>query len=96
MPPSPEFGNISGEIGEPEVAEYFEAEQLCGSNGNIRIATEVPVNLDTERKRADEQGKSVVVGIVAKALFHYGCKGIGNHHLFEHPPKNQPAALHCL
>ncbi len=48
MPPAPELGNISREVGECEILHEIESKEAGASNGNVRVAGEVTVDLEGE------------------------------------------------
>ena len=48
MPAAPELGNVAAEIGVGEVAAQADSEELGGTDGDIAVACEVAVNLESE------------------------------------------------
>ena len=50
MPPAPELGYIATEIRVIEVAQQFDTEKFGCSDGDVRIAGEIAVDLECEEK----------------------------------------------
>ncbi len=56
VPAAPEFGGASGNIGIVEVFREFESEHFSQTDGHVRVAGEIKINLQRVRQRAEPGG----------------------------------------
>ena len=50
MPTTPEFRDVSREIGIVEILAQFEPEKACTADSDIRIPTEIAIDLECEEE----------------------------------------------
>ena len=68
VPATPEFGDVTGEVGDVEVAHETHAEEFRRTDGDVGVAREVTVDLEREEQGADNQFSTAFGGIVRKNL----------------------------
>ena len=90
MPSTPELRDVAAEIRHVEVAHQLDAEQLGRTDGDVRVAREVAVNLESEEDGGKEQSASALLGVSRKHLVNIHSAIIGHHNLLEQAPKNLP------
>src|SRR5690554_4113992 len=96
VPAPPKFRHVAREVGEGKVLHQGKAKQACRTNGNVRVAREVPVDVKGKKHRTQKQHTARVVGrSVEKHIGKLGCV-VGNHHLFKQAPKNLSQAIYRL
>ena len=60
VPPAPELGDVATEVGYVEVAHQLDPEELRRSDGDVGVAREVAVDLESEEDGGEEQGASAL------------------------------------
>ena len=93
VPATPELGDVTGEVGDVEVAHETHAEEFRRTDGDVGVAREVTVDLKREEQGADNQFSTAFGGIVRKNLVAGGGASVGDDHLFEKSPKNLAHAI---
>ena len=96
VPTPPEFGDIPAEIRDVEVPHQLDTEQLGCADGNIRIAGEVPVDLEGKKDGGQQQRAAALRLVGGKHLVHEDGAVIGNDHLLEQAPENLPQPVDTL
>jgi len=62
MPTSPEFSDVSGEIGESEVSQQLDAKEPSRSQRDVRITGEIAIDLNGKEKRAQNERATRIIG----------------------------------
>ena len=91
MPPSPEFGDAAGNIGIIKILQKVEAEHPAQTDGHIRIARKVKIDLEgisqqPQPGRQHRHGGGLHTGYALP----YPADGIGQQHLFAHTRREAP------
>ena len=60
VPPAPELGDVAAEIRHVEVAHQLDPEKLRRSDGDVRVAREVAVNLESEEDGREQKRASAL------------------------------------
>ena len=60
VPPAPELGDVATEVGHVEVAHQLDPEKLRRSDGDVGVAREVAIDLESEEDGSKEQGTSAL------------------------------------
>ena len=55
VPAAPELGDVAAEVGHVEVAHQLDPEQLRRSDGDVGIAREVAINLESEEDGSEQK-----------------------------------------
>ncbi len=89
VPTPPVFGNRFGHIGQVEVFRHFEAEQLRGASGDVRVTGEIKIDLEREGISGQphvEASELIRIGICG---LNNNCQVVGENHLFHETEDNQ-------
>ena len=83
MPPPPEFGNARGAIGHLEVLHELESHHSRGTDGHIRVAGKITIDLDGITQSALEKRESIK--LVGRGKYQINLSGylVGNDELFD-------------
>ena len=83
MPATPEFCDVTREIGVVEVAHQFDTKQFGCADGNVRIAGEIAVDLECEKDGGEEECRACL-GVVSRPhLVHVGSAVVGYYYFLE-------------
>ena len=96
MPAPPELSNVPGEVGELEVGHQLESEELRGSDGDVGVPGEVPVDLEGEENGTEDEGGAREGLGVVEAHVDVGRTGVGDDDLLEHAPEDEAHAVATL
>ena len=88
MPTTPEFGDVTTEIGHVEVSHQLDTEQFRRTDGDIRVSGKISVNLEGKQDCRQEQGASGLGLIRGENLIHIDRTVVRNHHLLEQSPQD--------
>jgi len=89
VPPAPELGDVPREIGISEIATELESKKTCATDGDIRIAREIAVDLESEEEGTEEQCYTGgLLHIAFEDAIHDGSAAIGHHDLLEETPEH--------
>ena len=94
VPAAPELGDVAAEIRHVEVAHQLDSEQLRRSDGDVRIAREVAIDLEGEEDGGKKQSASALLGVGRKHLVNIHGAIVGHHNLLEQAPKDLPHTIH--
>ena len=96
VPTTPELGYVTREIRVVEVAHQFDAKEFGGTDGYVRIAGEVSVNLE-RKENSGQQKCGTGLGVVCcPNLIYIRRAVIGNYYLLEQAPKDLAHSIHGL
>ncbi len=90
MPAAPEILDVRGKVRIGEVPGHVQCEQPGASDSDIRVATEVAINLEGEPVGRPQQLPSGRVGHVAIGPGHVEPQSVRDHHLLKEPPQHLP------
>ncbi len=96
MPPSPELGDIAGEIWESEVLHQIEAKKSGCADCDIGISGEVTVDLYGKQEGSYSKCYTVLKVISQVNSVHGDGDIIGDDHFFEHPPQHLTEPIRSL
>ena len=82
VPPAPEYGNALRAVRRPEILGDIDVEHLSQTNGHVRIAAEIKINLEGIGERGCPCGtETKTFGV--EAIFYKQCQRIGDHDFLE-------------
>ena len=93
VPPAPELGDVAAEIRHVEVAHQLDPEQLRRSDGDVGVAREVAIDLESEENGGEEQGASALLRVSRKHLVDVFRAVVGHHDFLEQAPQDLPHAV---
>ena len=96
MPTPPELGDIATEIRNVEVPHQLDSKEFGCTDGNIGIAGEVAVNLESEEDGGKQQGAPALRLIGRKHLVDVDGTVVGYDHFFEQSPQNLAHSIDTL
>ena len=93
VPAPPELGDVAGEVGELEVGHQLKAEELGGTDGDVGVSGEVPVDLEGEEDSTEDEGGAGERFGVVETHVDVGRTGVGHDDLLEHAPEDKAHAV---
>lgn len=88
VPTPPELGDVAAEIRHVEVAHQPDPKELRRSDGDVRVAREVAVNLESEEDGGEQKRASRLFRVSRKHLVDIHRAVVGHHDFLEQPSKN--------
>ena len=88
MPPAPELGDVAAEIRHVEVAHQLDPEKLRRSDGDVGVAREVTIDLESEEDGREQKCASRLLRVSRKHLVDIHCAVVGHHDFLEQAPKD--------
>ena len=90
VPAPPKLRDVAGEVRRLEVRHELDAKEFGGADGDVAVAGEIPVDLKGKIHGTEHERGPGVFGVVGENVIGINGAGIGDHHLLEHPPQDQP------
>ena len=90
VPSTPKLSDVAAEIRYIEVAHQLYSKEFGGAYGDVGIAREVAIDLESEENGSKEQGATALVCVILEHFIHIHGAIIGHHYLLEQAPQDLP------
>ena len=94
VPPPPELGDATREVGQAEVLHQGNAKEPSATHGDVGVAREVTVNLNGKEEGCHPKVRAIGIRVGINGIDDGGTV-VRNHGFLHHAPKQQAQAIDC-
>ena len=96
VPFPPKLRYVTREIGIVEVTHQFDTKEFGSTDGNVRIAGEVTVDLECKEYGSKKQSTTCLSVVGCPNLIHISRAVVSDYYLFEQAPQDLAHSVHSL